>query len=95
MCETKLDYIQAIREQHGCGSRFLEAVWVTDTFHGMLAWEGAVMVYLLEDCPKASVCFVWTIPKPETGGVEYVAILAGSMITSPLAAVRAYVESRG
>ena len=90
---TKLDYEQAIRDQHGCESHFQGAVLVREEAAGQPVWEGPVMIFALRGHPHASTCFTWGTPVPETDQIEYTAILLKSPVHTAADAVRAYLNS--
>lgn len=92
---------QAIRDRHGCGSRFVRAVPVTVTedgrtywqgFHGGTLWAGEVQVFDLVDHPAAARAYAWaSTPDGPDGpdGERFVVVLHGGAVDAPEAAVRA------
>ena len=51
---------RAIRDLHGCDSRWIEAVPVTETFEGQTIWDGVVQVFDLIDHPTATRAYAWS-----------------------------------
>lgn len=51
---------KAIKATHGCDSRWLESVGVTEKFKGQIAWDGIVEVFALIGHPKATSAYAWT-----------------------------------
>lgn len=80
----------AIRRLHGCESRWLEAVAVTETFEGRTVWSGTVQVFDLEGHPEATRCYAWSHVTDE-GKTRYVAVLHVPPVDSPETAVRAAI----
>ena len=99
MTETNTDALhRAIRDLHGCESRWVEAVPVTETFEGQTVWEGAVQVFDLIDHPTAKRAYAWSHPTDdESGPRRYVAVLQEGPVNSPRKAVQAAIvqEQRG
>src|SRR5437016_6158522 len=58
-----VDYIAelqaAILNLHGCESKYLETVPVTEEFNGETIWQGEVEVFELKDHPKAKRAYAW------------------------------------
>ena len=92
---------QAIRDRHGCGSRFVRSVTVTVTgdgrtywqgFHGTMLWEGEVQVFDLVDHPTATRAYAWARSADGPDGADgerLVVVLHAGAVDAPEAAVRA------
>lgn len=90
------DYIEglriAIKNLHGCDSRYVESVPVTETFQGKTIWNGFVQVFELIGHPKAKRCFAWTHPEGERNEKErFIAVLCLPPVDSPKKAVQAAI----
>ena len=81
---------QAIRDLHGCESRWVEAVPVRETFEGATVWDGDVEVFDLIEHPTAQRCYAWSHETDE-GKRRYVAVLHAGPIGSPRRAVQAAI----
>ncbi len=91
LAETNVEALRdAIRDLHGCESRWVEAVPVTETFEGETVWEGVVQVFDLIDHPKAKRAYAWSHETDE-GKRRYVAVLHSGGIDSPVNAVKAAI----
>ena len=90
-------YIQelrdAIRQTHGCASRYAQAVPIKEEFNGETVWDGNVEVFDLAGHPTARQCYAWGF-KDDWGRWQYVAVLKLSPVDSPRKAVQAYIVSR-
>ena len=84
----------AIRNLHGCESRFVESVTVTETHEGRTVWDGVVQVFDLIDHPEATRCYVWSHAVDDSENRRFVAVLHQPPVDSPEAAVRAAVVSQ-
>jgi hypothetical protein len=83
---------EGIRQQHGCESRYVESVPVTEEFQGQIVWSGIVHVFDLQGHPTATRCYVWAEPIGEFGPRQRVfAVLHQGPVESPLDAVRASI----
>jgi hypothetical protein len=51
---------KAIRETHGCDSRYVESVPVVERFENKIAWHGTVEVFDLIAHPKAKRAYAWS-----------------------------------
>ena len=80
----------AIRHMHGCDSRFVEAIYVSEMHEGRVAWEGTVTVFDLVGHPEASRVYAWSYP---TSGSDrrFVAVLGVPPIDGPAMAVRSAI----
>lgn len=81
----------AIRNLHGCGSRWVESVPVHETFDGKTVWKGEVQVFDLLNHPSASRCYAWSHAVGTSERRRFIAVLHGGKIDSPIAAVRASI----
>jgi hypothetical protein len=60
--DVSVDQLQrAVEGQHGGKATLVEAVAVKETFLGHTVWEGAVHIFNLEDHPKATRAYAWSI----------------------------------
>ncbi len=80
----------AIRDLHGCESRWTGSRPVTETFRGEVAWQGQVEVFDLIDHPAAERAYAWAHGTDE-GRTRYVAVLHEGPVDSAQAAVRAAI----
>ena len=87
------DLQDAIKHLHGCGSRYVETIYVIEVFEGQTAWEGPVAVFDLDDHPEAERCYAWSHAVEGSEDRRFVAVLEGGGIDSPQAAVRASIVS--
>ena len=78
----------AIRHLHGCESKHVLTVPVTETFDGKTVWQGEVEVFNLLGHPKAKHVYAWAY-QGDDSQQHYTAVLALPPIDSALAAVRA------
>lgn len=90
------DYIaqlqDAIRNLHGCESRYVETVPVIETFRGETVWQGDVEVFHLRAHPKATTAYAWAHASGKNDqGKRYVAVLELPPVTSAQTAVQAAV----
>lgn len=68
-----------------------ESVPVLETFRGQTVWEGIVEVFDVASPPPDTV-YAWAINGGKgPHGPQYIAVLGGGRIDSPLAAVRAWL----
>ncbi len=89
------DLQEAIRKLHGCESRYLEAVPISETFEGQLVWSGIVHVFDLADCRKANRVYAWAEPVDEASGrQQFFAVLQVPPVASAADAVRASIVQR-
>lgn len=86
-------FAQAIRNLHGCDSRWLESVRVVETFEGQTVWDGDVQIFALIGHPSAKRCYAWSHAVNGDGSERrrFVAVLHQPPVDSPEAAVRAAV----
>lgn len=93
-----MNYIRALQEAikntHGCDSRHLESIPITETYQKKVIWDGVVEVFELVDHAKASICYAWGHHLERTKKKSrYVTVLHPPPIDSPLKAVRAAIIS--
>lgn len=81
---------RAIRKLHGCDSRHVESVRVTETFQGKTVWDGTVEVFDLIGHPTAKRAYAWA-HETDQGKMRYVAVLREGPVDSPQKAVRAAI----
>lgn len=84
---------RAIKAMHGLDARFLSVQRVEETFRGETVWQGDVYMFAI-DTPKATRCYAWLAANDDTRGGEPVAVLGEHPVSSPLAAVRAWIVAR-
>ena len=84
----------AIRHMHGCESKWVESVPVTETFQGESAWEGEVQVFELRGHPKATRVYAWSHSTDDVGEKRrFVAVLELGPVQNAVAAVRAAIAA--
>lgn len=81
----------AIRNLHGCESRFVESVPVTETFNGEIVWDGAVQVFDLIDHLPATLAYAWSHAVEGSENRRFVVVLHVGPVDSPQKAVQAAV----
>jgi hypothetical protein len=80
-----------IRQLHGCESRHLATVPVTEKFKGEIVWTGDVEKFALDGHPSAKHCYAWSYI--DDSGVEhFTATLEIPPVVSAETAVRAAVR---
>jgi hypothetical protein len=82
----------AIRETHGCDSKWLQSVKVTETFQDKIAWDGTVEVFEVIGHPKATRVYAWTYKAEDEN--KTMAILGMSPIDSPRRAVQVAIAAK-
>src|SRR5688572_27902809 len=55
----------AVEQLHDCAAVHLSSTYVTEIFHGQIAWEGHVETFLLLGHPTAKRCYGWSYGEPE------------------------------
>lgn len=88
MIDTKEGTKRAAERARGAPVRFVEAVPIVETFRGKVVWEGAVSVF----DSSAGKVYAWGVDGEREP--QYVAVLDEPPISSPLAAVRAWIASQ-
>lgn len=90
-------YIQAlqgaIRQMHGCESRYVGAVPVKEAAAGKTLWQGNVELFDLSGCPSANRCYAWGL-QDEAGQWQCVAFLNVPPVDTARKAVQAYLLSQ-
>ena len=84
------DLRPAIRRTHGCDSKWVAAVPVSERYGGRVVWDGEVQVFDLIGHPTATRCYAWS-HQTNDGKTRYVAVLHEGPVDSPQAAVRAAI----
>ena len=93
MPEVSTEALQdAIRHLHGCESRHVASVPVTETFEGQTVWNGDVQVFDLIDCPEAACAYAWSY-ETEGGRRRFFVVLHNPPVNSPQTAVQAAIAS--
>lgn len=83
----------AIRNLHGCGSRFVESVPVTETFNGETVWDGEVQVFDLIDCLAARQAYAWSHAVEGSENRRFYVVLHQGPVDSPQKAVQASIAA--
>ena len=89
--------MDAIRNLHGCDSRHVTSVPITETFQGETVWDGTVEVFDLIDHPTTTRAYAWAHAVDDgSDRRRFVAVLREGRVDSPRAAVQAAIvqESR-
>jgi hypothetical protein len=84
---------KAIKETHGCDSRYVESVPVHEVFKGQTAWQGTVAVFDLIRHPTAKRCYAWQYR--DGFEMKSVAVLEIPPVYSPQTAVKVAIVSKG
>lgn len=79
--------IRAAEHTAGCALQLRESVPVLETYKGQTVWEGFVSIY----DGASSPVYAWGVKGDKEP--QYIAVLGGGRIDSPLAAVRAWLVS--
>ena len=82
---------EAAADAAGCVVSHRETVPVLETFRGETVWKGVVEVFDVATPPPDCV-YAWAVKADK--GPQYVAVLGGGRIDSPLAAVRAWLVTQ-
>ncbi|MBV9463310.1 MAG: hypothetical protein JO317_03685 [Verrucomicrobiae bacterium] len=81
---------EAIWRMHGCDSKHLESVQVTEYSIGKIVWDGTVEVFrLLGPMAPARRCYAWIAN--HDGPPQVIALLEKAPVRSPRSAVHATV----
>ena len=83
---------EAIRDMHGCESRYVRSVPVREIFNGLVAWEGVVEVFDIIDHPKAKRCYAWSFDDGKQ--TRSVAVLELPPVDSPETAVKVAIAAK-
>ena len=79
---------------HGCDSKWVESVAVTEKFKDETVWDGEVQVFFLFGHPAATHAYAWSYETDE-GERRFVAMLKLGPVTDAITAVRASIAARG
>jgi hypothetical protein len=82
----------AIKHQHGCDSKWVEAIAVTETSGGKTIWDGEVQVFFLIGHPKTHRAYAWSHETGE-GNRRVVAMLELGPVKDAATAVRASIAA--
>lgn len=94
MPEVSTEALQdAIRNLHGCESRHVASVPVTESFEGQTVWDGDVQVFELIDFAEADCAYAWSY-ETEGDRRRFFVVLHKPPVDSPQTAVRAAIASR-
>lgn len=91
------EFQEAIRNMHGCDSKYVESVEVHEKMPestplaGQTVWQGTVHVFKVTGHPKAKRCYAWRFFNEDSRKWRYVAVLHDAGIVSPVTAVQAYI----
>jgi hypothetical protein len=83
----------AIRETHGCESRWEGSVRVEEKFEGEMVWDGIVEVFRLIGHPRANYAYAWTYR--EGNQDKTAVVLKIPPVDSPQIAVKITMASKG
>jgi len=83
----------SIKHMHGCDSKWVESVPVTEKFNGETVWEGEVQVFFLIGHPTATRAYAWS-HETEDGKRRFVAVLEAGPVKSAVDAVRASIAAK-
>lgn len=84
----------AIRQQHGCESRWVESVPVHEEREGKTVWDGVVQVFALVGHPKAKRAYAWSQTTEGTGARRFHVVLGLPPVDGPVMAVRTSVPGK-
>lgn len=84
---------EAIREMHGCDSRYVESVPVHEVFQGQTAWRGTVEVFDLIGHSKAKRAYAWQYQE-DAKEIKTVAVLEIPPVDSPQTAVKVAIAAK-
>jgi len=77
---------------HGCESKWIDSVTVTETHDGKTVWDGEVQVFELVGHPKAHRAYAWSYATESTKR-RFVAVLQAGPIQRAVDAVRASIAA--
>jgi hypothetical protein len=81
----------AIKDAHGCDSRHVKTVFVTEEFQGV-AWEGEVDVFELKGHSGGAQCYAWCQRNRESAASMVVKlVLARPPVITPESAIRSFL----
>ena len=83
---------KAIKETHGCDSKYVESVPVVEYFDDKIAWQGKVEVFDLVGHPQAKRAYAWSFQDGDT--IRSIAVLKVPPVDSPLSAVKVAIASK-
>ena len=83
-----------IRHLHGCDSRWVESVPVTEKFNGEIVWQGDVQVFELVGHKMAKRAYAWSHATASERR-RFFAVLQLGPVTDAIMAVRASIAARG
>jgi len=86
MADNKKELRKIIKRLHGCDSRHIESVPVTEIFRDEIAWQGVVEVFELIDHEKSKRCYAWSFQDGKT--TRSIAVLEIPPVNSPQTAVK-------
>jgi hypothetical protein len=81
----------AIRQLHGCESRWIESVPVREEREGKTVWDGVVQVFVLVGHPKAKRAYAWSHATEGTPRRFHV-VLGIPPVDGPVMAVRTEIS---
>src|ERR1700693_834313 len=84
---------EAIRAMHGCDSKHVESVPITEQFEGKTAWQGTVEVFDLIEHPEARRAYAWTYRDGDQN--KTIAVLDLPPVVSPRSAVKVAIAAKG
>ena len=83
----------AFEQDYGVEAVHVGEEHVTDTFRGQITWEGIVDVFDIKGHPDVVRGYGWPYDIKD-GEILYTTVLGKTPISSPLAAVRAFIRSQ-
>lgn len=94
MNEVSIEALRdAIHELHGCESRYVESILVTDSESTDIVWQGEVGVFDLIDHSEATRCYAWSHSVDDSTRRRLVAVLHSPPVDSPEVAVRMLINA--
>jgi hypothetical protein len=90
---THIEDLKAVIDDlHGAEATHRESVPVKEVFNGQTVWDGVVEVFHLKGHPKTDTVYAWLHDTGLPGlPPKHVTVLHIHPVTSPLAAVRAFL----
>lgn len=86
------DLQKAITHLHGCKAEHVASVPVVEKLRDKVVWEGHVEVFDITGHKTAKRCYAWS--HTEDGKTVYSTYLHCEPITTPIQAVKAFIESQ-